>query len=164
VVILVSDGLSAEAVHHNVPDLLPVLLDGLAARGIAVGRPLLARHGRVKLAEPVAAVLGARVVVHLVGERPGGDSASSRSLSAYLCLRVTGAPAPQPFEYTVLSNIYDGGGLPPIEAAAVIVERVAQILAHDAAGNRLEARLAAAARPPAAGERGPEASGAPRLG
>ncbi len=31
--ILISDGLSAEAVHHNLHDLLPVLLDGLAARG-----------------------------------------------------------------------------------------------------------------------------------
>ncbi len=52
--VLVSDGLSAEAVHHNIQDLLPVLLDGLAGRGIATGQPIVARHGRVKLAEPIA--------------------------------------------------------------------------------------------------------------
>jgi ethanolamine ammonia-lyase large subunit len=139
VAILVSDGLSAEAVHANVPALLPVLVDGLGA----AGTPLLARYGRVKLAEAVAERLGARVVIHLIGERPGGDAASSCSLSAYLCLR-TGEPDRQPFEYTVISNIYAEGGLPPVEAAAVIVEKVTQILAHGAAGNRLEALLAAA--------------------
>ncbi|HWO20690.1 MAG TPA: ethanolamine ammonia-lyase subunit EutB [Kofleriaceae bacterium] len=151
VAILVSDGLSAEAVHKNVPELLPVLVDGLTAHAITAGAPLLARHGRVKLAEAVAERLGARVVVHLIGERPGGDAASSRSLSAYLCLRTNAAagaaarePDRLPFEYTVISNIYAEGGLPPAEAAAVIVEKVVQILAHDAAGNRLEARLATA--------------------
>jgi ethanolamine ammonia-lyase large subunit len=153
VAILISDGLSAAAVHHNVPELLPVLVDGLAAHSLAAGTPLLARHGRVKLAEPVADLLGARVVIHLIGERPGGDAASSRSLSAYLCLRTHGAavaagePDPQPFEYTVISNIYAEGGLPPVEAAAVIVEKVTQILAHGAAGNRLEARLSVGTTP-----------------
>jgi ethanolamine ammonia-lyase large subunit len=154
VAILVSDGLSAEAVHRNVPELLPVLADGLAAHALTVGAPLLARYGRVKLAEPVAERLDARVVVHLVGERPGGDAASSCSLSAYLCLRTdaaAGDPARQPFEYTVISNIYAEGGLHPLEAAAVIVEKVTQILAHGAAGNRLEALLGAA---------GPRARGA----
>jgi ethanolamine ammonia-lyase large subunit len=143
VAILVSDGLSAEAVHRNVPELLPVLTDGLTARGMSLGKPLLARYGRVKLAEPVAELLGARVVVHLVGERPGGDAASSRSLSAYLCLRTRGEPEALPFEYTVISNIYTEGGLPPAEAAAVIIDKVTQILTHGAAGNRLEARIAA---------------------
>ena len=146
VAILVSDGLSAEAVHRNVPELLPVLTDGFTARGMSLGEPLLARYGRVKLAEPVAELLGARVVVHLVGERPGGDAASSRSLSAYLCLRTRGEPEALPFEYTVISNIYADGGLPPAEAAAVIIDKVTQILTHGAAGNRLEARIAAAAR------------------
>lgn len=147
VALLVSDGLSAEAVHRNVPELLPVLVDGLTARAFSVGTPLLARYGRVKLAEPVAERLDARVVVHLIGERPGGDAASSCSLSAYLCLRTRSGDAAAdrlPFEYTVVSNIYADGGLPPVEAAAVIVEKVTQILAHGAAGNRLEALLAAA--------------------
>jgi ethanolamine ammonia-lyase large subunit len=149
--ILISDGLSAEAVHHNLPSLLPILLDGLAGHGVAVGTPLLARYGRVKLAEPVADRLGATVVIHLLGERPGGDALASRSLSAYLVLRLEDGPIQQEaaafsghpgirFEYTVISNIYSGG-LPPLEAGAVTVEKVLQILARKAAGNRLEASL-----------------------
>jgi ethanolamine ammonia-lyase large subunit len=146
--ILISDGLSAEAVHHNLPDLLPVLLDGLRGHGISFGQPLVARYGRVKLAEAVAEQLQAEVVIHLIGERPGGDELSSRSLSAYLVYRLcdpqaqaaaakfSGNPAIR-FEYTVVSNIYDGG-LPPAEAASVLVERVAEILKLKAAGNRLE--------------------------
>ena len=149
--ILVSDGLSAEAVHHNMPDLLPVLLDGLAGRGMPAGVPILARYGRVKLAEQIAQRLQAELVVYLIGERPGGDALASRSLSAYLVYRLSdpaalrqaaafsGNPAIG-FEYTVISNIY-AGGLPPAEAAAVILEKLAEILHHKAAGNRLEALL-----------------------
>jgi ethanolamine ammonia-lyase large subunit len=137
--ILVSDGLSAEAVHHNVPELLPVLLDGLAARRIDTGQPIAARYGRVKLAEPIADRLQARLIIYLIGERPGGDALSSRSLSAYLVYRREESETPR-FEYTVISNIYSAG-LPAAEAASVIVERVEQILKHQAAGNRLEALL-----------------------
>jgi ethanolamine ammonia-lyase large subunit len=50
-------------------------------------------------------------------------------------------PAPDTYEYTIVSNIHEGG-LPPLEAAAVIAEKVFQILALRAAGNRLEALLA----------------------
>lgn len=144
--ILVSDGLSAEAVHHNLPDLLPVLLDGLAGRNIGVGQPMVARYGRVKLAEQIADVLKAEVVVFLLGERPGGDALASRSLSAYLVYRLDESARFQAvrfsgngairFEYTVISNIYSGG-LPPVEAAVVILEKIVQILTHRAAGNRL---------------------------
>ncbi|WP_437326478.1 ethanolamine ammonia-lyase subunit EutB [Sorangium sp. So ce381] len=149
--IVVSDGLSAEAVHRNIPDLLPVLLDGLGARGVTVGQPLLARYGRVKLAEAVAERLGARLVVVLLGERPGSGEQASSSLSAYLAYRLTpgadqeaaAAFSGNPmigFEYTVISNIH-AGGLPAAEAGGVIVEKVSAVLAHRAAGNRLEALL-----------------------
>jgi ethanolamine ammonia-lyase large subunit len=149
--ILISDGLSAPAVHHNLKPLLPVLLDGLAGKRFRVGRPLVARYGRVKLAEQVADCLQADLVIYLIGERPGGDALSSRSLSAYLVYRLS-APAVQKeaarfngnpgirFEYTVISNIYEGG-LPPLEAGGVIVERAGDILMRQAAGNRLEALL-----------------------
>jgi ethanolamine ammonia-lyase large subunit len=149
--LLVSDGLSAEAVHANAPDLLPVLLDGLAGRQFRQGMPIAARYGRVKLAEPLAECLQTDLVIYLIGERPGGDARASRSLSAYLVYRL-GDPTVQKraaqfskhpdirFEYTVVSNIYDGG-LPPVEAGSVLVEKVTEILNHQAAGNRLEMLL-----------------------
>ncbi len=148
--IVVSDGLSAEAVHHNLPDLLPTLVDGLTSRKVSQGQPIAVRYGRVKLAEQIADALECELVVFLVGERPGGDALASRSLSAYLVYRLSGAAQaeaarfsgnPQArWEQTVVSNIY-AAGLPPVEAGAVILEKVLQMLAHQAAGNRLAALL-----------------------
>jgi ethanolamine ammonia-lyase large subunit len=147
--IIVSDGLSAEAIHHNVAELLPVLMDGLASKGVKVGRPILARYGRVKLAEHVLDCVHAKLAVMLIGERPGGDALASRSMSAYLVYalrdpavqREAAAFSHHPdirFEYTVITNIYSAG-LPSVEAGSVIAERVHQILGCRAAGNRLEA-------------------------
>jgi ethanolamine ammonia-lyase large subunit len=148
--IVVSDGLSAEAARDNLPSLLGVLGDALAARKIRVGRPMLARYARVKLAEPIATAVEADLVVHLLGERPGGDAQAARSLSAYLVFRrdaatssdETKSKSEPSFEYTVVSNIHCGG-LPPLEAGAVIAEKIFQILNLRAAGNRLEALLGA---------------------
>ncbi len=140
--LLVADGLSAEAVHYNLGDVYRVLNDALRVRQIEQGRPLAARHGRVKLAEAVSLATGADLVILLIGERPGGDAQAARSLSAYLLWRRSGElPA---FEYTVISNIH-AGGLPPVEAGAVIAEKVFEILRHRAAGNRLEGLLAGGA-------------------
>ncbi|MBF0441640.1 MAG: ethanolamine ammonia-lyase [Oligoflexales bacterium] len=146
--ILISDGLSASAVHHNIKDLLTVLSDGFSAYGVQTGQPLIARHGRVKLAEAVADALDARLVIHLIGERPGGDAYASRSLSAYLVYRARPAGGndgytvdnrthSSRFEVTVISNIHERG-LPPAEAGAIIVDKSMATLQHGAAGNRLE--------------------------
>lgn len=150
--ILISDGLSPQAVHHNIPRLLPALLDRLEDESVQIGRPILVPYGRVKLAESVGEALNAKLIVNLIGERPGGDAASSRSLSAYIAYRLVdedardaaaaGRSAAVRYEYSVISNIHDGG-LPPTEAARQIAERVRQILTHKAAGNRLEQLLSA---------------------
>jgi len=142
--ILISDGLSAEAVHHNAAEVVRVLLDALVAHNVSCGRTLVARYGRVKLAEEVSQALEADLVVHLLGERPGGDAQAARSLSAYLVYRVRGskptAAGRSTFEYTVVSNIHEAG-LPPVEAGAVVAEKALQILQWRAAGNRLEQLL-----------------------
>ncbi len=146
--IVISDGLSAEAVHHNIPELLPVLLDGLNSRKLKIGQPILAPFGRVKLAESIGDVLQAQLVVTLIGERPGGDALASCSMSAYFAYRLNDTAtqksaakfsgnADMQYEYSVLSNIYSGG-LPPTEAGSVIAEKVFDILKFKAAGNRLE--------------------------
>lgn len=149
--IVISDGLSAEAVHHNIPELLPVLLDGLMQQSISVGRPILAPYGRVKLAEAIGDTLQPKLVINLIGERPGGDAMASRSMSAYLAYRLNDEETrcaasafsgndDVRYEYTVISNIYREG-MPPVEAGSLIAERAMQILSNRAAGNRLERAL-----------------------
>lgn len=149
--IVISDGLSAEAVHHNIPELLPVLMDGLTQQKISVGQPILAAYGRVKLAEAIGETLKPKLVINLIGERPGGDAMASRSMSAYLAYRLDDEEARSAarafsghddvrYEYTVISNIYREG-MPPVEAGSLIAERAKQILVNRAAGNRLERAL-----------------------
>ncbi len=149
--IVVSDGLSADAVHHNIDDLFPILLAGLKAKGFKLGQHILAPYGRVKLAEPIAKALGTRCVILLIGERPGGSALASRSLSAYLVYHLLDQDEQLKaakfsgnddirFEYSVLSNIYEAG-IPAVEAGSVIVEKIEQILRYRAAGNRLESLI-----------------------
>jgi ethanolamine ammonia-lyase large subunit len=149
--IVVTDGLSAEAVHHNIPELLPVLQDGLSSQNFSMGQPILVPYGRVKLAEDIGRHLKPLLLILLIGERPGGDALSSRSLSAYLALRLPEGPVQKAaaqysgnssiaYEYTLITNIY-GGGLPAVEAGSVVAEKAMEIIKHQAAGNRLERLL-----------------------
>ena len=149
--IVITDGLSAEAVHQNINELLPVLEDGLLSHGYSLGQTMIAPHGRVKLAEDIARTVNARLVIVLLGARPGADAKSSRSLSGYLVYQLDGAKTRQmaeefndgvdtEFEYTMVSNIYHGG-IPPMEAGSLLAERAIQILDNKAAGNRLNAIL-----------------------
>jgi ethanolamine ammonia-lyase large subunit len=88
-------------------------------------------------------------VIMLIGERPGGDENASRSMSAYLVLRLANEERSQAavfsdnpdvrFEYSVISNIH-AGGLPPVEAGGVIARQALDILQRGAAGNRLAAQ------------------------
>ncbi len=146
--IVISDGLSAEAVHHNIPEMLTVLEDGLKSRNYTMGRHILVRYGRVKLAECIGDALVPNLIILLIGERPGGNVLASRSMSAYLVLKLKDQKAQKKaaryrknknigYEYSLITNICPGG-LPAAEAGSVVVEKAIQILEHQAAGNRLE--------------------------
>jgi ethanolamine ammonia-lyase large subunit len=146
--IIIADGLSAEAIHHNIHDVLTVLEDGLKSRGYSLGQHILVDYGRVKLAECIGDILEPRLIIMLVGERPGGNALASRSMSAYLAYRLMDPEIRRraaeysksdaiTYEYTLISNIY-AGGLPALEAGSAVVEKAIQILTHGAAGNRLE--------------------------
>ncbi len=148
--IIITDGLSAEAIHNNVPEMLPVLMDALKSKHYSMGKTMLVRYGRVKLAECIGEHLDSNLVILLAGERPGGDALSSKSMSAYLVLRLKEPEAQKKaalysdmsnigYEYTLITNIYQGGGgLPPVEGGSVVGEKAMEILEHQAAGNRLE--------------------------
>ena len=146
--IIVTDGLSAEAVHHNVPEMLPVIMDGLNSKNYSLGQTMLIHYGRVKLAECIGDRLMCNLVILLAGERPGGDALSSKSMSAYLVLKLKDPKAQKMaarysdipkigYEYSLIPNIYEAG-LPSIEAGSVVAEKAMEILTFQAAGNRLE--------------------------
>ena len=80
--LVVADGLSSTAVHAHAAPLLAALQPHIAAQGWRVGPAVLTHQGRVAIGDEIGALLGARFVVLLVGERPGLSAADS--LGAYL--------------------------------------------------------------------------------
>ena len=77
VVFVIADGLSALAVHRHA---LPLLQRFTTHANVAEWREapvVLVHQGRVAVADEVAALLGARMSVMLIGERPGLSSPDS---------------------------------------------------------------------------------------
>jgi ethanolamine ammonia-lyase small subunit len=127
--LVIGDGLSAAAVHAQVPALLPCLIAGARERGWQLGRPFAVRFCRVGALGDVGALTGADVVVLLIGERPG--LGTSESLSAYLEWRPD--PAHTDADRNVISNIH-ARGLQTEPAAARILALVEAIFAAGASG------------------------------
>ncbi len=131
--VVISDGLSTDAITANYEEILPTLLQGLELGGMKVGTPFFVRYGRVKIEDQIGELLGAKVVVLLVGERPG--LGQSESLSCYAVYSPKVATTVEA-DRTCISNIHRGG-TPPVEAAAVIVELVQRMLKQQASGIHL---------------------------
>jgi ethanolamine ammonia-lyase small subunit len=80
--LVVADGLSALAIEQNALALLDALLPRLAQDGWSLAPMVAVRQGRVAIGDQVGALLNARAVVVLIGERPGLSSPDS--MGAYL--------------------------------------------------------------------------------
>ena len=105
VVFVIADGLSASAVQTQAAALIAASLPGLA--GLKIGPVVIARFGRVALGDEIAEILGGKLCVLLVGERPGLSVADS--LGVY----ITYDPRPgrRDSERNCISNIHANGGL-----------------------------------------------------
>lgn len=121
--IAIGDGLSVAAVAAQVPPLLPLLSSGAEARGWKLGQPLVIHHCRVGILNEIGELLRPRVVVLLIGERPG--LATAESLSAYLAYEPRASHTDA--HRNVISNIH-ARGLSPQEAAARILELAALMM------------------------------------
>jgi len=80
VAFVVADGLSALAVAQNAAPFLGVLRARIAAESWTIAPPVIVQQGRVAVGDEVGALLGAQVVVVLIGERPGLSSPDSMGL------------------------------------------------------------------------------------
>ncbi len=139
VLVVVADGLSSTAVHAHAAALLGALTPHAAARNWRLGPVVLAHQARVALGDEVGALMGARFVVLLVGERPGLSSADS--LSAYLTFdpQVGRSDA----ERNCISNIRPAG-LGYDDAAARIAWHVGESLRRGYSGVALKDESATA--------------------
>jgi ethanolamine ammonia-lyase small subunit len=105
IVIVIGDGLSPAAVNGHAVGLVGALLPQLRAAGHSIGPVVLASGARVALGDEIGALLSARMVVLLIGERPG--LSAPHSLGAY----ITFAPRPglTDAERNCVSNIQAAG-------------------------------------------------------
>ena len=78
--IVVADGLSALAVHRHTLPFLVSFEEQAAADGWTSAPVVLVQQGRVAVADEVGELLGARMTVMLIGERPGLSSPDSLGL------------------------------------------------------------------------------------
>ncbi len=78
--IVIADGLSALAIQRHALPFVDRLREQMAGDGWLLAPLCVVRQGRVAVADEVAELLGARMVVILIGERPGLSSPDSLGL------------------------------------------------------------------------------------
>ena len=77
---VIADGLSALAIERHALAFLRAWIDALAPATMSVAPLAIVRQGRVAVGDEVAQLLGARLVVVMIGERPGLSSPDSMGL------------------------------------------------------------------------------------
>jgi ethanolamine ammonia-lyase small subunit len=110
--LVVADGLSARAAQAHAAPVLAALAPRLLDAGWRLAPVAIAEQGRVALGDEIGAALGARLVLVLLGERPGLSAPDS--LGAYL----TWDPRPgrTDAERNCVSNIRPEGLVPALAA------------------------------------------------
>ncbi|WP_047307550.1 ethanolamine ammonia-lyase subunit EutC [Rhodopseudomonas palustris] len=133
VALVIGDGLSPVAVAAQAVAVVRHLLPRLAAARVGIGAAVVATGARVALGDEIGAALGARLVVVLIGERPGLSAPAS--LGAYL----TFGPRPglTDADRNCVSNVH-AAGISPDEAAHKIAWLVREGLARQATGIALK--------------------------
>lgn len=131
--IVIGDGLSVAAIVAQVPPLLPLLHETLRARGFSIGQPFAVRYCRVGLMNSIGGLLAPRLIILLIGERPG--LATAESLSAYMAYNPKSGQTDA--DRNLISSIH-ARGVPIPEAASRIVNLAAQILSASRSGTSVK--------------------------
>ena len=131
--LVIGDGLSPSAVNAHAVELGRNLIPRLSAGGIELGLVVVASAARVALGDEIGALLQARMVAVLIGERPG--LSAPHSLGAYLTFapRIGRTDAMR----NCVSNIHSAG-LSYDEAAFKIAWLIREGLARGVTGVALK--------------------------
>src|SRR5882757_2251500 len=133
VALVISEGLSARAIERHAQPLLAALLPQLRADGWRIAPLTIVRQGRVAIGDAVAQLLRARMVVILIGERPGLSAPDS--MGAYL----TWQPGPQTTDANrnCISNIRPEG-IDPTSASFKIMHLLQAMRLREVSGIALK--------------------------
>ncbi|HWV82277.1 MAG TPA: ethanolamine ammonia-lyase subunit EutC [Hyphomicrobiaceae bacterium] len=155
IAVVIADGLSARAVHTHAIAMTDALLPLIRQNGWSLAPIVIATQGRVAIGDEIGALLGARLALVMIGERPGLSSPDS--LGMYLTF--SPEPGRTDGERNCLSNIH-GAGMSVEEAAfkaawlmrEAFVRRLTGVALKDESGAFLPNAPEAAARalPPGA--------------
>jgi len=142
IALVIADGLSARAVQTHAAPFIAAFLPLAERRGWSLSPAVIVSQGRVAIGDEIGMLVGARLTLLLVGERPGLSCPDS------LGLYVTYAPRPgrNDGERNCVSNIH-GAGLAPAEAAARAAWLVEAAFARGLSGVALKDESAAGTSP-----------------
>jgi len=134
--IVIGDGLSVTAVSSQVPALLPLLAEKARLRGWTLGQPFAVKYCRVGLMNDLGELLQPKVVVLLIGERPG--LATAESLSAYMAYQPRAGH--NDANRNLISNIH-ARGVSTGAAASRIIELAEQMMRRQTSGVEIKEEL-----------------------
>ncbi|MBU3061016.1 ethanolamine ammonia-lyase subunit EutC [Nocardia sp. NEAU-G5] len=135
--LVVCDGLSATAVHDHAAGLCAALVREFMP-DYSFAPPVLATQARVALGDHIGQALGVRVVLVVIGERPGLSVADS--LGIYLTYQPR--PGRVDSERNCISNIHPPDGLGYTGGAVIARDLVDQMIRTGRSGVSIKARAA----------------------
>ncbi|HLK06721.1 MAG TPA: ethanolamine ammonia-lyase subunit EutC [Candidatus Angelobacter sp.] len=134
--IVIGDGLSVTAVSTQVPALLPMLAEKARSRRWTLGQPFAVKYCRVGVMNDVGELLQPKVVVLLIGERPG--LATAESLSAYMAFQPRSGHNDS--NRNLISNIHSRG-VSADAAASRIIDLAEQMMQRQTSGVEIKEDL-----------------------
>ncbi|HEV7522846.1 MAG TPA: ethanolamine ammonia-lyase subunit EutC [Candidatus Angelobacter sp.] len=134
--VVIGDGLSVAAVSTQVPSLLPMIADKTRSRGWKLGQPFVVQYCRVGIMNEVGELLQPKVLVLLIGERPG--LATAESLSAYMAYQPRARH--NDANRNLISNIH-ARGVNPEAGASRIIELAEQMMRRQTSGVEIKEEL-----------------------
>jgi ethanolamine ammonia-lyase small subunit len=134
--VVIGDGLSVTAVATQVPPLFPLIGEMARSHSWKLGQIFAVHYCRVGVINDVGELLQPKVVVLLIGERPG--LATAESLSAYMAYQPR--PGHNDSNRNLISNIH-ARGVSAEAAASRIISLAEQMMLRQASGVELKEDL-----------------------